>query len=341
MRLSSAHSLSGARLPGTGDGASHGNGHHGRHADRRRVQRGRAGEVQDLGEVARVGVAGGQRRQPEAPLDRLQHRGVVVGPRGDEAASRARRDHQRRHPEATQRGGRADVGRGARDHVVEEPAPLVEVDDQQRVAPGRTRGDRRVDVGEELLPDADVGGGVVVPRDPVALPVEPRVEEAHRRQRPRRGVGHELLVGLGDRHVLRSPQGEERDVGVVVGRADARVRAPVPDGRHRGDVGVVVQPVGPRRVLVEAVRVGLGHHGAEVAVTRRPVRRRLAEEAQVGLVVVADREAVVLAGLQPAVGGVATQLDPAPLVGVVRVGAETGGELLEVVGAVLRRRSGR
>jgi hypothetical protein len=72
-------------------------------------------------------------------------------------------------------------------------------------------------------------------------------------------------------------------------------------------------------VLVEAVGVGLGHHRGEVAVEHRPVAGGVRVERQVLVGVVADREQVVVAGLEEAVELPALELDPAALVGVVGV----------------------
>ena len=115
-------------------------------------------------------------------------------------------------------------------------------------------------------------------------------------------------------------------------RARPLVGQPVPDGRHRRRRRRVVGPVGPGAVLVEAVRVGLGEGGREVPVERRPVRRGVTVEPEVGLRVVADRELVVLPRAQPPVAATAVVLHAAALERVVRVRVRTA----LVVGQVVR-----
>ena len=158
------------------------------------------------------------------------------------------------------------------------------------------------------------------------------VDETDRGHRARRGVREEVGEGMGDTHVLRAPQGQERDVGVVVLPAQSGGGQPVPDGGHRGGRGGVVDPVGLRGVQVEPVGVGLGHHRGEVAVAHRPGRRGLPEKGEVRLLVVADRQEIVLARPQPPVRGSGVQLDPAALIGVVGVMVTATGGLGEVVG---------
>ncbi len=63
----------------------------------------RIAEVERGGEVGRGGVARRQCREPEAPLDQLQHGGVVVHGVSDVLAPGERRDQQRRHAEAALR----------------------------------------------------------------------------------------------------------------------------------------------------------------------------------------------------------------------------------------------
>lgn len=92
--------------------------------------------------------------------------------------------------------------------------------------------------------------------------------------------------------------------------------------------------VGLRRVLIEPVRIGLGHRRGEIAVKCRPVRRRLGVERQVRAGVVADRVGVVPPGEQLAVTAPAVIFDPATLVGVVRIRVVAALVVAEVVGVV-------
>src|SRR5204862_4433444 len=73
--------LVGERLPAfvvAGRAVDARRGQRGRHTPLWRREVGRAPEVEDLGEVARLRVADGQRSETEAPLDQLEDRGVVV-----------------------------------------------------------------------------------------------------------------------------------------------------------------------------------------------------------------------------------------------------------------------
>jgi len=67
----------------------------------------------------------------------------------------------------------------------------------------------------------------------------------------------------------------------------------------------------------------------------RPARRRPTEEGQVGPVVVAHREGVVLPCLQPSVAQPVVEFDPATLVGMVRIIEGATGRLDQVVSGVL------
>jgi hypothetical protein len=97
-----------------------------------------------------------------------------------------------------------------------------------------------------------------------------------------------------------------------------------------------VQPVGLCGVLVQPIGIGLGQHRGEVPVAHRPCRRCLSEERQIGLGVVPDRERVILACLQPPVTTAIVQLDPATLVGMIRVVVAAAGVIGEVMGRVFQ-----
>jgi hypothetical protein len=92
-----------------------------------------------------------------------------------------------------------------------------------------------------------------------------------------------------------------------------------------------MDPVGGRGVLVEPVRIGLGHRRREVSVADRPVGAGLPPEIEVGGVVVPDGELVVLPGPEPAVVPAVVVLDPAALIGVVRVRVAAALEIGKMV----------
>src|SRR5581483_10203446 len=83
-------------------------------------------EVERLREVPGLRVALRKRREPEPPLEQLEHRGVVVPAVGDVPAARERRDEEARDPEPALLVLRLHVLRGRRRDVVEEAAPFVE-----------------------------------------------------------------------------------------------------------------------------------------------------------------------------------------------------------------------
>ena len=73
-----------------------------------------------------------------------------------------------------------------RRHVIVEPAPLVEGDDQHRVVQVSGAGQGVIGVGDEPFAEPDVGQRVVIGRGAVALGVEGRVDEADVGQVPLR-----------------------------------------------------------------------------------------------------------------------------------------------------------
>jgi hypothetical protein len=172
--------------------------------------------------------------------------------------------------------------------VIVEPAPLVEGDNQHGVVQVSGAGQGVISVGDEPFAEPDVGQRVVIGRCAIALGIEGGIDEADVRQVPlrhrvdeRRGgnrdpdsVGVPVREGMPEREILRAPQRQEGQVTeeVPAGR-DALVvgdgRQLVPDGRQRGDRKRVMVPVGPGRVLVEAVREGLAGKRAEIAIQDR------------------------------------------------------------------------
>ncbi len=129
--------------------------------------------------------------------------------------------------------------------------------------------------------------------------------------------------------VFVSPQGENWYVREVVFIANARGREPVPDGRQSGHVASVGEPVSLCGMLEDAIRRGGTENRGEIVIEGREVARQCAEEGQVFLDVVADREGVVGGGAQPTVHLAIAVLASATSIGVIRVGVggpDEGGE---------------
>src|SRR5256712_12391352 len=78
--------------------------------------------------------------------------------------------------------------RGRRWHVVEEPTPLVEVDEKHRVLPRRARRDRRVNPIEKRFTGTNVVERMVIRTGPGRLAQERRVDRSHPPQRARPAV---------------------------------------------------------------------------------------------------------------------------------------------------------
>ena len=103
-------------------------------------------EVQNVCEIVHVaaGITWGERRKVPPPLNQLQNRGVVedkrVDGRAGRIAGRKRRRDNNRHAESQQRLSIDDIGVyligslcAWGSDMVEEAAPLIEVDDEQRL----------------------------------------------------------------------------------------------------------------------------------------------------------------------------------------------------------------
>jgi len=208
-------------------------------------------------------------------------------------------------------------GRGRGRHVVEEPAPLVEVDEQDRPLPRRARRDGRVYPIEERLTGPDVAERVIVRTRPGRFREEGPVDECHLRQRPCTAVGEEFVQRPTDREILGAPQPEEGHIAVVIAALEAAPGQPIPDGRQGRQRGCVAQTVGLTGMLVDPVRKGGPQDRAEVAVERCPLGHRATQEGEVLLAVVADRERIVDA--EPAVAAAAVVLHTPALVRMVRI----------------------
>ena len=161
----------------------------------------------------------------------------------------------------------AGVGDEARGHVVEEPSPLVVVD-EHGAAPELRRVEKRVgDLGHEGLAVADVAVGVLVPGDALLLAVERRVHEGDVGEVPAGSIGVEVRHVPDPRDGALSEQRGEREVGRVVAHAQpgrlgaVEDRLPVVAQRARRDL-IRRLAARLRRPLVEAIRI------------RRPEERR-------------------------------------------------------------------
>src|SRR2546426_1166625 len=89
--------------------------------------------------------------------------------------------------------------RGRRRHVVEEPTPLVEVDEKHRVLPRRARRDRRVNPIEKRFTGTNVVERMVIRTGPGRLAQERRVDRRPPRPPAGRAVGGESNAPAADR----------------------------------------------------------------------------------------------------------------------------------------------
>src|SRR3989449_5312713 len=93
--------------------------------------------------------------------------------------------------------------RGRRRHVVEDPTPLVEVDEKHRVLPRRARRDRGVNPIEKRFTGANVVERMVIWTGPGRLAQERRGDVRHLRQRAGCAVCEEGIARAADRGILR------------------------------------------------------------------------------------------------------------------------------------------
>src|SRR6185295_2898124 len=115
----------------------------------------------------------------------------------------------------------ATVGDLAGTDVIEEPAPLVVVDEQDP-APILRRLDEGVDdVGHERLADADVAVRVLVAGGSLVLPQEGGVDEGDVGELAGGGVSVELRDGVHPAAASAAVEGREGEVRVVVAGGEA------------------------------------------------------------------------------------------------------------------------
>src|SRR6185503_1785848 len=164
-------------------------------------------ELQYFGEIRGGRITNGQRIQAPTPLNHLQNRCVIEDAVRDMLTWSKRRDDQTRRPKPEQPilitcsliGGRN--WSGWRRHVIEKAAPFVVVDDQDRVRPGRTAGDRRIHLIQQCLAVANVSEWMVVIRYALLFAKKPWVHERDVRQSSCRSIGEERGESMRDRRV--------------------------------------------------------------------------------------------------------------------------------------------
>ena len=145
----------------------------------------RRAEVQRVSEVVRARIPHGERGKIQRHSIR---RSTEVWSKSTlETSARRANGEMRRHgtrkpgahPCAQQPGRRPESSTLPGGHMIEEAAPLVIGNDEDRAPPRRTPGEDRVDEGEERLAVADVGIGVVVARRATGIVEEARFDEGH------------------------------------------------------------------------------------------------------------------------------------------------------------------
>jgi hypothetical protein len=128
---------------------------------------------------------------------------VIVDAGRDGAAGGEGGDEEAGDAEAAQREGGVDVRRLGGRQVLEEAAPLVEVDDEDGVLPAGPGRHRAVGAVEPRLAGADVAVRMVVRGEALLLAQERRVDEGDLGEAAGGAVGEEVVVGVGDAGVLR------------------------------------------------------------------------------------------------------------------------------------------
>ena len=149
-------------------------------------------------------IPNGEGRKAKPPLDHLQNRGVIVLIVRDEIALCIGRNNDTRNPEAEAAVG---VARSSRcrwnrrqwwRNVLEEPAPFIEVDNQDRLRPIRAAGYRIVNLIEENFAVADVGVRMIVARRAAVLVFEAWIDVGDVRECAILSVDQELRERFGD-----------------------------------------------------------------------------------------------------------------------------------------------
>ena len=266
-----------------------------------------------------------------APLNKFENGSVVVELRVDSGdgwfAACERRHNDYRYAETQQRPAVYEVSihvvggdHPRRLHGIEKAARLIAIHNQHCVLPAWAAGDCLVDLVEEGLARPHVCVGMVVVAIAIVEEGELGIEEGDSREIAGGCVVQEIREKGRYADVFVSPKGENWYVREVVLIANARGHEAVPDGRQSGHVASVGEPVSLCGMLEDAIRRGGTENRGEIVIEGREVARQCAEEGQVFLNVVADREAVVGGGAQPPVHLAIAVLASATGVGVIRVG---------------------
>src|SRR5437868_1205507 len=110
------------------------------------------------------------------------------------------------------------------------------------------------DVGHESVAGAHVSMRMVVVSSAIVHGRITRINEGNCRQIAGKSVGQELRESRRNRNVLRTPEREKRNIGVVITRADACLSKPVPDRWESRDGVGIAQAVSLGGVLEDPIR---------------------------------------------------------------------------------------
>jgi hypothetical protein len=119
------------------------------------------------------------------------------------------------------------------------------------------------------------------------------------------------------------PQRENRNVAEIVTAIQAFLREPIPIGWQCGNGQRIREPISLGDMLIDAVGVSLGHDGGKVIIKGCPGRRGIAEEGQIGLVIIANGIEVIAARAQPVITSTLIIFDLSALVRMVGNGVIT------------------
>src|SRR5260370_8253388 len=127
--------------------------------------------------------------------------------------------------------------------MVEEAAPLIEVDDEYRPAPRGAARHRRIDAVHHRFAPAHITMRMVVRPRPGQLLEETSIDERDVRKRPCRAVNEECADRTADRYVLPAPQPEEGHIREVVATVQSRRAEAIPDRGELRQLRIVGHPI--------------------------------------------------------------------------------------------------
>ena len=113
---------------------------------------------------------------------------------------------------------------------------------------------------------------MIVIRGAAGLILEPRINKTDPRETAPGAVRQELSIRTRNAEVLRTPKRREWSIVEIIFTCKTGSLEPVPDGRQRRWRVNVMDAVGLRCMLVEAVGISLGENGCEVVIANRPTR---------------------------------------------------------------------